>query len=119
MNKIDINKKYKMKDGRKVTILTTTANRKNTPVVGLIHEDGEDDSVAFFSETGRSYWDSTSDLIEYKPVRVITWLVDLGNGHIVSNSIADSEDIDFDGLRLRVEKTPNFFKWVSDVVVEI
>jgi len=66
MNKIDINKTYTTRDGRKVRILCVDAPNPKFPVIGLI--DGSGGWSFSWTECGTTYADQTNtykdDLIE-------------------------------------------------------
>lgn len=70
MEKIDINKRYKTRDGKDVVIYTTERNNTVYTVVGaMITDDGEHNSIYSWTEDGRLYQGEYSrfDLIEYNP----------------------------------------------------
>lgn len=76
MNKIDMNKKYKTRDGRDVRILCTDANHKLYPVVGIVEMEGisyPSSWTRFGKLDTQSYEKSNEDLIEVKEKETL-WL---------------------------------------------
>lgn len=62
MSKISMDKKYVTRDGRKVTLLSTSVKDPYYTVAALIHHDGDVDRVCQFSALGRYYTDLYSEL---------------------------------------------------------
>ena len=70
MNKIEMNKKYRNRDGKEVRILCVDRNHPLFPVVALVQHSEQDQHVSSFTSDGR-YWDEPAecgrDLIELGP----------------------------------------------------
>ena len=88
---IDVNKKYRTRDGRPVELITTSA-RGAWPVIGYI---GDSEGLRRWSHDGTNYNFSRTDalaLVEVKPKRVM-WLnvYPSGNG-VVHESREDADE---------------------------
>ena len=104
---IDINKKYRTRDGREVRIYATDGGRSKNMIHGATLEQDAGWCIAFWDRNGewdKSGYNSDYELIEVKPRIKETVYLNIYNGYTsISHSEKVAEDRADCGIRARVK----------------